>query len=748
MAPISLRPRRASRPSRTLLALVCAALLAPARRAPRAGGFPASAGRPVAEPADEAPPGPARLAGGSDRPLSRPAPGPDARRLHLPLEIIQLQQWLAKHPDLKDKALADAVAKQPWDPAIQSMAAVPDVVKRLADDIQWTTELGNAFLAQQSDVMDAVQRMRKKAEEKGALKSNEQQKVETKVVEEKTVIVVQPTNPEVIYVPSYNPTVVYAAAGLSLSAGLLPPLPPGRRARLLRRRHGDGRGDLGRLLLRLRLGRRNNVNINVNNNINFNRNTTSTAAAAAGTETGSTTPSTAAGLPTRTRRRRASTAASRPATARRARGGSARDGARRSASDGRRAAAPGSARRQRGVEDAERQREPRRCGGVRRAASARRPVGSQSISSGGGSKRRLQRRLRRLQRQQRPGEQLPRLLEHELRGGRRLEGRRRRTAEEEVSVMKHWLGSGMVCVLLLAPLSTPPASGQTESRAPAAAAQRTFDTPEGRGRRVDRGRRELRRAGPEGRSSARTARTSSSPRTRCRTGTSSRRSRRRPAKRPTSCRREEPEPRDPLGRRRRLAAPDPDRPARRASGTSTPKAGKREVLYRRIGRNELDAIEVCRDFVEAQHEYALDKHDGSSVNQYAQKIISTPGKQDGLAWQQRRRHLGRAPSARGVAEAIAEGYTKKSEPLHGYYFKVLKGQGPAAPLGEMDFVVKGVMIGGFALVAAPSRLPGHRREDLHREPRRRRLREGPRPDDARACSRRWSATTPTRRGAR
>jgi len=126
-----------------------------------------------------------------------------------PLEIMQLQQWMAKHPDLKDKALADSVAKQPWDPSIQSMAVVPEVVKRLADDIQWTTELGNAFLAQQNDVMDAVQAMRKKAMDKGALTSNEQQKVDTQVVEKQTVIVVQPTNPEVIYVPSYSPTVVY-----------------------------------------------------------------------------------------------------------------------------------------------------------------------------------------------------------------------------------------------------------------------------------------------------------------------------------------------------------------------------------------------------------------------------------------------------------------------------------------------------------------------------------------------------------
>jgi len=126
-----------------------------------------------------------------------------------PLEIMQLQQWLAKNPDLEGEALAEAVAEQPWDPSIQSMAAVPEALERLANDIQWTTELGNAFLAQQSEVMDAVQRMRKKAQDKGSLESNEQQKVETQVVEEKTVIVVESANPEVVYVPTYNPTYVY-----------------------------------------------------------------------------------------------------------------------------------------------------------------------------------------------------------------------------------------------------------------------------------------------------------------------------------------------------------------------------------------------------------------------------------------------------------------------------------------------------------------------------------------------------------
>jgi len=126
-----------------------------------------------------------------------------------PLEIIQLQQWLEKNKSLKDKALADAVVKQPWDPSVQALAALPDVVKRLADDIQWTTDLGNAFLAQQDDVMDAVQRMRKKAQDNGNLKSSEQQKVETQVIESKSVIVIEQANPQVVYVPSYNPVVVY-----------------------------------------------------------------------------------------------------------------------------------------------------------------------------------------------------------------------------------------------------------------------------------------------------------------------------------------------------------------------------------------------------------------------------------------------------------------------------------------------------------------------------------------------------------
>jgi hypothetical protein len=126
-----------------------------------------------------------------------------------PLELVQLQNWLAKHPDLKDQALTDAVQNEDWDPSVQAMSAFPDLVKQLVEGIKWTTDLGNAFLAQQSDVMAAVQRMRKKAMDAGNLKSTEQQKVETKVVETKTVVVIEQANPQIVYVPSYNPVVVY-----------------------------------------------------------------------------------------------------------------------------------------------------------------------------------------------------------------------------------------------------------------------------------------------------------------------------------------------------------------------------------------------------------------------------------------------------------------------------------------------------------------------------------------------------------
>src|ERR1700741_1813889 len=130
-------------------------------------------------------------------------------------------------------------------------------------------------------------------------------------------------------------------------------------------------------------------------------------------------------------------------------------------------------------------------------------------------------------------------------------------------------------------------------------------------------------------------------------------------------------------------------------------AGRQEILYRRIGSNELDAIEICRNYVEAPPQNAMEKHDGARVNQYAQRIISTDGKHDGLVWWNPDKTLA-GPIALGIAEALQEGYTDKSKPYHGYFFKILKGQGRPAPLGKLDFVVEGAMIGGFALAAAPA----------------------------------------------
>src|SRR6266550_3204930 len=130
-----------------------------------------------------------------------------------PLEVVQLQQWMNNNKNLQGKPLADAVAKQPWDPSVQGLVEFPDVVQRMAGNIQWTTDLGNAFLAQQSDVMDAVQRMRAKAQGTGNLKTSSQSVVKTETVPSgKQVIEIQQANPDVVYVPSYDPTVVYGAA--------------------------------------------------------------------------------------------------------------------------------------------------------------------------------------------------------------------------------------------------------------------------------------------------------------------------------------------------------------------------------------------------------------------------------------------------------------------------------------------------------------------------------------------------------
>src|SRR5262245_21888241 len=127
-----------------------------------------------------------------------------------PLEVNQLQQWMANNPYLGGQALADAVEMQPWDPSVQAMVAFPEVVKLLSDNIAWMTDLGNAFLAQQADVMDAVHRMRATAYKNGNLNTTPEQTVQTQTVENgEQAFVIEPANPEMVYVPWYDSTVVY-----------------------------------------------------------------------------------------------------------------------------------------------------------------------------------------------------------------------------------------------------------------------------------------------------------------------------------------------------------------------------------------------------------------------------------------------------------------------------------------------------------------------------------------------------------
>jgi hypothetical protein len=144
-----------------------------------------------------------------------------------PLEIAQCAKWMKKNEKLTGEKLTEAAAKETWDPSVQALVAFPTALKLLDENLQWTTDLGNAFLDQQSDVMDAVQRMRKKAHDGGKLTTSKEQKVEVKTIESKTIIEVLPSDPEVIYVPSYNPTVVYGAPVYAYPPMPYPPYPYG-----------------------------------------------------------------------------------------------------------------------------------------------------------------------------------------------------------------------------------------------------------------------------------------------------------------------------------------------------------------------------------------------------------------------------------------------------------------------------------------------------------------------------------------
>ena len=129
-----------------------------------------------------------------------------------PLQIVTAARWVHQNKNLTGKSLAEAAGKQDWDPSIQALVVLPSVLQMMDQSLDWTTALGNAFLAQQADVMSAVQRMRVKAQQSGKLESNAQQQIQTTTVDGQPTIVIQPADPQVIYVPSYDPTMVYGAS--------------------------------------------------------------------------------------------------------------------------------------------------------------------------------------------------------------------------------------------------------------------------------------------------------------------------------------------------------------------------------------------------------------------------------------------------------------------------------------------------------------------------------------------------------
>jgi hypothetical protein len=128
-----------------------------------------------------------------------------------PIDIVQADRWVKANPNLKEKALEDALQKQPWDPSVKALCAAPQVLTMMSEKLDWTQKLGDAFLGQQEDVMKTAQALRAKAVSQGSLKDSKEQKVVTEKIESTTVIKIEPTNPEVVYVPTYNPTVVYGA---------------------------------------------------------------------------------------------------------------------------------------------------------------------------------------------------------------------------------------------------------------------------------------------------------------------------------------------------------------------------------------------------------------------------------------------------------------------------------------------------------------------------------------------------------
>ena len=591
-----------------------------------------------------------------------------------PLEIIQLQQWLAKHKDLKDKALVDAVQKENWDPSVQGMAALPDAVKQLAENIKWTTDLGNAFLAQQSDVMDAVQRMRSKAQGAGTLKSTEQQKVEKKVVENKTVVVIEQANPQVIYVPSYNPTVVYGPPVYPYPPIVYPP-PPSTGAVIATAAISFGVG----MAMGAAWGGgwgyhagwgHNDVNINVNNQLRQQlQQEHERQHGHKRQQPGECLQQQLAAQLATPRRRSLFKSGDGEQIWRhhsRGIGGTRQANARQNvgAADNNSLAARIVAVRPTGRQAAwiavalppgNNRAQPIAAAGIASVTVASRaevpPAAAVEPSAA------VEAAIAEAAREPAVPAERPAWVPAEAEaaatgaaagevaaggGGRQaMIGYTHMRSNRFCAFPSDVLLAAQVTVLSCALSTLVHAAPQTKPTSAADSAQMSFATPQLAAEALVKAAGDfdvpalLNILGPDGRdlvSSADAVQDKSAA-----------------AEFAAKAKEKQAVLIDPKNSKRAiLSIGGEDWPVpiplvqKKGKWYFDTKAGLEETLFRRIGENELDAIAICRGFVEAQNEYAQSIHDNSGVNQYAQKIISTPGKQDGLAWRNPDGTLGRS----------------------------------------------------------------------------------------------------------
>ena len=600
-------------------------------------------------------------------------------------KVGELSGWLKKNSAVKGSELQQAAEKAGFEPSFVALVPFPQVVDYMAGNLTWTSQLGGAFATDRGAVFDAIQRLRKQSQAAGNLKSTPQQTVETQTTKGgEQVIVIEPANPQVVYVPQYNPTVVYTqpvpttvvvhedhddeaaaavigfAAGVAIGAAINNNYyygPYGYRGGAYMYNDGwddwyDNREDAREDYYENREDAREDMQDHRED---------------------------MAGE----RSERAEDARENAASAPRTRSSSAPTGRKRAARPRPRRSATSGARR-------------RRAGPRKRGAAARRSgtdLGDVRLDDVGFDRARQRRAEPDEQRSQRHALRLVlRLLERSLDAVRELArqpqplGRRRRRPEPQAMSARTLAVAG----LLLVAASGADAAGPRVFATPEEAAKALVDTV-----KANDLPGLVALFGQSGQDLLDTSDAATGRRNREVFVAAAAESLRLGDLGP--------------GRKELIlgneAWPFPVPLVKGANGWSfDAAAGREEVLNRRIGRNELAVIKVLHDYVAAQRAYAATGHDGKPAGRYARRFGSDPGRRNGLYWPAQRGEP-RSPLGVLVAEASEQGYKRHGgegpSPLHGYYFRILEGQGKAAKGGAAEYVVNGEMTGGFALVAWP-----------------------------------------------